>query len=75
MHMKDYLNQLDKILLSLEASVLTNAGSVSHKDAIEKAKLEYKKYQVKELSPIEKEYLKSINDINNLTHDISKGVK
>lgn len=75
MHMKDYLNQLDKILLSLEASVLTNAGSVSHKDAIEKAKLEYKKYQVKELSPIEKEYLKSINNINNLTHDISKGVK
>ena len=30
-----------------------------------------RKFQVKELSPIEREYLKSINDINNLTQDIN----
>ena len=38
------------------------------------AKIEYKKYQVKELSPIEKEYLKSINDINKISNKIKEGV-
>lgn len=49
MRMKDYLIQLDKILNSLDADVLTNSGKISHKDAIPKAKNEYKKYQIKEL--------------------------
>ncbi len=40
MRMKDYINQLDKILNSLDAKVLNDAGSISHKKAIEKAKLE-----------------------------------
>ena len=66
MRMKDYINQLDKILNSIDAKVLKNSGSISHKDAIDKAKIEYKKYQVKELSPIEKEYLNSINKINEI---------
>lgn len=64
MRMKDYINQLDKILNSLDAEVLTDSGKISHKDAIAKAKLEYKKYQVKELNSIEKEYLNSIKKIN-----------
>lgn len=70
MRMKDYINQLDKILNSLDANVLNNAGSISHKKAIEKAKLEYKKYQIKELSPIEKEYLNSINKINKIVEKL-----
>lgn len=72
MRMKDYINQLDKILSSLDTELLTNAGTVSHKEAIEKAKLEYKKYQIKELSPIEKEYLKSINKINQIAESLNK---
>ena len=44
--------------------VLVGAGSISHNQAIEKAKSEYKKYQVKILSPIEKEYLKVLKEIN-----------
>ena len=74
MYMKDYINQLDKILKSLDADILTNAGEISHEMAMEKAKIEYKKYQVKELSPIEKEYLKSINDINKISNKIKEGV-
>ncbi len=66
MRMKDYINQLDKILNSIDAKVLRNSGSISHKEAIDKAKTEYKKYQVKELSSIEKEYLNSINKINEI---------
>ena len=71
MRMLDYINQLDKILNSLDANVLNNAGSISLK-AIEKAKLEYEKYQIKELSPIEKEYLKSINKINEIAEKLNK---
>lgn len=72
MKMLDYINQLDKILNSLDANVLNNAGSISHKKAVEKAKLEYEKYQIKELSPIEKEYLNSINKINKIAEKINK---
>ena len=71
MRMKDYINQLDKILDSLDANVLLNAGKISHKEAIEKAKLEYGKYQVKELTSIEKEYLKSINRINEIAEKLN----
>lgn len=72
MRMKDYINQLDKILNSLDVNILTSAGKISHKEAIEKAKLEYRKYQIKELSPIEKEYLNSINKINEIADKLSK---
>ena len=72
MRMKDYISQLDKILSSLDTKVLTNAGTVSHKEAIEKAKIEYQKYQIKELSPIEKEYLNSINEINQIAESLDK---
>ena len=72
MRMKDYISQLDKILSSLDTKVLTNAGTVSHKKAIEKAKIEYQKYQIKELSPIEKEYLNSINKINQIAESLDK---
>lgn len=72
MRMKDYINQLDKILNSLDAKVLKDAGSISHKKAMEKAKLEYEKYQIKELSPIEKEYLNSINKINEFAEKLEE---
>lgn len=39
MRMKDYINQLDKILSSLDTKVLNSTGTVSHKEAIEKAKI------------------------------------
>lgn len=72
MRMKDYINQLDKILNSLNAEVLTNSGKISHKKAMEKAKIEYEKYQIKELTPIEKEYLNSINKLNQIAESLDK---
>lgn len=72
MKMKDYINQLDKILNSLDANVLMDAGKISHKVAIEKAKLEYEKYQIKELNSIEKEYLESISRINKIAEKLNK---
>lgn len=60
MYMIDYIHQLDNILSSTGEQLLTDAGNVSHQQALEKAKTEYKKYQVKTISPVEQAYLDSI---------------
>ena len=64
MYMEDYIKQLDSILSSTGEKLLTDAGKISHNQAIEKAKAEYKKYQVKTLSPVEEAYLETIKEIN-----------
>lgn len=60
MYMSDYIKQLDSILSATGEKILQNAGAVSHKKALGKAKTEFKKYQVKTLSPVEKAYLDTI---------------
>ena len=65
MHMEDYINQLDTILSSAGEKLLVDVGAISHNKAIEKAKDEYIKYQVKTISPVEKEYLETLKAINN----------
>lgn len=63
MYMADYVEQLDKILSSTGKGILENAGSVSHKQAVEKAESEYQKFIQKNLSPVEKEYLEVIKNL------------
>ena len=63
MYMDDYVRQLDNILLANGEGLLTDGGSVSHEEAMEKAVAEYRKYQVKTLSPVEQAYMESIKDI------------
>ena len=62
MYMADYIRQLDAILTSGGRALLTDAGTVSHSEAIEKAHREYRKFQQKTLSPVEKAYLESIRE-------------
>lgn len=64
MYMDDYVKQLDSVLSSGNRKLLTGAGSVSHKQALEKAKAEYRKYQVITLTPVEKAYLESIKEVS-----------
>ncbi len=45
MKMQDWIQKLDDFLKASEKELLKNAGTVSHKNAIEKAKLEYEKYR------------------------------
>ena len=63
MYMADYVEHLDRILSSTGEKVLEGSGTVSHAKAIEKAKTEYKKYQAKTLSPVEKAYLQTIKGL------------
>lgn len=60
MYMKDYIRQLDLILSATGNKLLEGKGKVSHQQAIEKALDEYRKYQVKTLSPVEQAYLDTI---------------
>lgn len=61
--MKDYLDQLDKLITSIDRAVLQNAGKVSKIEAEVKAYGEYQKYQIKTLSPVEEDYLENIKAI------------
>lgn len=65
MTMKDWSEHLDRILTMSGEQLLEGNGSISHEKAIEKAKDEYKKYQQKTLSSVEKAFLDSINLIEN----------
>jgi hypothetical protein len=60
MRMADYVRELDTILGSAGRKLLDNAGSISHAQAENKAKLEYQKYKAKTLDSVEQDYLKTI---------------
>lgn len=62
MYMSDYVLQLDDVLSSGNRQLLQNSGTVSHKQAVEKAKNEYRKYQEKTITPVEQAYLDSIKN-------------
>ncbi len=63
MTMEDWAEHLDKILTMSGEQLLIGAGSVSHSQAMAKATEEYKKYQQKTLSEVEKDYLETIKNI------------
>ena len=63
MYMADYIKQLDNILSATGEKVLQNAGRASHQEAIEKATTEFKKYQVKTLSAVEEDYLRTLKSL------------
>lgn len=71
-YMSDYVEHLDRILRSTGESLLEGAGMVSHTQALEKAKREYKKYQAKTLSPVEKAYLQTIKDVEKTARKKTK---
>lgn len=60
MTMKDWVSHLDRILTMSGEQLLQNAGTVSHQQAVEKATDEYKKYQEKTLSAVERDFLSAL---------------
>ena len=63
MYMKDYINQLDTILSSTGEKLLEGSGKISHQQAMDKAQAEYRKFQAKTLTEVEKAYLETIKTI------------
>ena len=72
MYMTDYIEQLDSILSSGNRKLLEGAGTVSHEQALVKAKEEYRKYQAVTLSPVEEEYLKSLRSVEKEIKNTTK---
>jgi len=67
MTMKDWAAHLDRILTMSGENLLLGTGSVSHEQAVDKATTEYKKYQQKTLSEVEKNYLGSLKILDAQT--------
>ncbi|MBE6311865.1 MAG: cell filamentation protein Fic [Bacteroidales bacterium] len=63
MTMKDWAMHLDKILTMSGEKLLEGAGNVSHQQAIDHATNEYKKYQQRTLSQVEKDFLDNIKTL------------
>lgn len=64
MYMEDYVKQLDLVLTSRNRNLLKGNGTISHKQAIEKAKAEYRRYQIEAMSPVEKVYLETVKRVS-----------
>ena len=69
MKMYDWIQKLDDFLRISEKELLTNAGIVSHKKAIKKARIEYEKYRKaedkKHISDFDREMKKLLKDDKN----------
>ena len=63
MYMKDYISQLDAILSSTRENLLDSAGKISHQQAMDKTQAEYRKFQAKTLTEVEKSYFDTIKAI------------
>lgn len=67
MMMQDWAEHLDRILTMSGEQLLIGSGSVSHKQAVDKATGEYKKYKARTLSEVEQDYLNSIKLLEKKT--------
>jgi len=67
MSMKNWADHLDRILTMSGENLLQGTGAISHEKAVEKATIEYKKYQHKTLSEAEKNYLENLKAIEKKT--------
>ena len=66
MQMQGWIVQLDRMIETFDRKVLTDAGTMSHTEAIKKAEVQYKKYQTLTLSEVERAYLESIAAVEKM---------
>ena len=67
MTMRDWAEHLDRILTMSGEQLLQGTGSISHKQAVDKATGEYKKYKARTLSEVEEDYLNAIKILEKKT--------
>ena len=69
MYMKDWIETIDDYLKMTRRDILRTKGTVTHKQALEKAHEGYEKYKKREesrLSLVEQHFLDSINELEGL---------
>jgi hypothetical protein len=75
MLMKDWIAELDRFTQMYGKGVLPNMGKIRHDEAMEKIEKEYRKYQIKTLSPVEKAYLDTIRKVQKKVEKKEKDEK
>ncbi len=63
MQMQGWIVQLDRMIETFDKKVLTDAGTMSHTEAIKKTETQYRKYQTQTLSEVERAYLENITAV------------
>ena len=66
------MDELDKFSANYGKGVLKGAGTVSHKQAEQKAIQEYRAYEARTLSPVEQSYLESLKALEKNTAKLLK---
>lgn len=72
MYMRDWLETIDAYLKLTRREILTTKGRISHKQAIEKAHMEYDKYKKKQedlLSSVEQDFMNSIAKLEQIERE------
>ena len=64
MTMQNWIDELDRQLLGNRRPLLSDKGSVSHKQAIEKAETEFEAYRKKEAAEIQSDFDKFVKKLN-----------
>jgi len=65
MYMQDWIARLDDFLRMASRDILSHAGKISHEEALDKAKIEYAKYQQQVIdapSLVEQHFLATIKE-------------
>ena len=64
MSMTDWIEALDNQILALKRQLLTSSGSISHKQAMEKAEQEFEIYRKREMRQLESDFDKAIRQLS-----------
>ena len=76
MYMKDWIERLDDFLKMTGNEVLQNAGTISHEQALKKAKVEYEKYKElnkNTLTKAEEDFIKQIDKTTKSIENKKRG--
>ncbi len=68
MHMRDWISKLDDFLKLSDREILTHSGTVSHEQAMDKARREYEKFHQEHLndpSSVEGHFLEAIKELEH----------
>ena len=63
MRMQDWIQALDRQIINLQRKLLEGKGSISHKQAIEKAEHEFAIYRKREMEQLESDFDKMIRNL------------
>jgi hypothetical protein len=69
MTMQQWIEKLDNILSASNRPLLKNAGTVSHKQAVEKATQEFEEYRRKEMLQYESDFDRAIRELKSKADD------